>query len=141
MQVLETVPKKFHKLPFHQWIQRNTPVNALREKAHEMSWHQRLIHLAPSSIQEAHKHVDGVPNLSKFSFDDVNLCETCIKANLRKNSTGKRSLLESVSVPYQGIFCDYGFSGRLLYDKEGKVIESSRENIEGINGETSWILH
>ena len=69
-----------------------------------MLWHQRLIHLAPSSIQEAHKYVDGVPNLSKFSFDDVNLCETCIKANLRKNSAGKRSLSELVSVPYQGIF-------------------------------------
>ena len=50
MEVLESVPEEFHKLPFHRWIQRNTPVHALREKAHEMLWNQRLIHLAPSSI-------------------------------------------------------------------------------------------
>ena len=42
---LETVPEQFHKLPFHSWVHNNTPVNALTEKAHEMIWHQQLIHL------------------------------------------------------------------------------------------------
>ena len=72
MQVLESVPKQFHSLPFSKWIKHNTPVHALTEKAHEMLWHQRLIHMSPQSIQNAHKFVDGVPDLSKFSFDDVN---------------------------------------------------------------------
>ena len=139
MQTLETVPKQFHKLPFHCWIHHNTPVNALTEKAHEMLWHQRLVHLSPSTIQEAHKFVDGVPNLSKFSFDDIDQCKTCLRANLRKRSAGKRSLSESVSCPYQGLFIDFGFSGRLSYNKDSKVIESSRTDIEGINGETAWI--
>ena len=40
MQTLETVPEKFHTLPFHHWIHRNTPINALIEKEHEMLWHQ-----------------------------------------------------------------------------------------------------
>ena len=63
-KALETVPEQFHKLPFHSWVHNNTPVNALTEKAHEMIWHQRLIHLSPGTIQEAYKYVDGVPNLS-----------------------------------------------------------------------------
>ena len=46
---LQTVPTKFRKLPFHRWMQRNTPLNALKEKAHEMLWHHRSIHLAPSA--------------------------------------------------------------------------------------------
>ena len=59
---------------------------------------------------------------------------------MHKNSAGKQSLSEFASVPFHGIFVDFGFAGRLSYDKEGKVVESSRENIEGINGKTSWIL-
>ena len=35
---------------------------------------------------------------------------------------------------------DYGFSGRISKDKDGNVIESSREDIEGINGKTSWLI-
>ena len=89
MQVLDSIPEQFHKLPFHQWIARNTPVNALTDKAHEMLWHQRLIHMSPQSIQQAYQYVDGVPNLTKFKFDDIDGCSTCIKANLRKKFAGK----------------------------------------------------
>ena len=42
--------------------------------------------------------------------------------------------------PYQLLYLDFGFSGRISKDKDGNVIESSREDVEGINGETSWIL-
>ena len=107
MQALESVPQRFHKLPFQKLIHMNTPICALKEKAHEMLWHQRLIHLAPHAIRDAHKFVDGIPDLSKFSFDDLHNCPTCIKANLSKNSAGKRSLMESVTVPYQVLFVDF----------------------------------
>ena len=74
---------------------------------------------------EAYKYIDGVPNLSQFDFDDVTRCPTCTKANLCKNSPSKQSLSEMVTCPYQGLFIDFGFSGRVSYDKEGKVIPSS----------------
>ena len=45
-----------------------------------------------------------------------------------------------VTCPYQGLFIDFGFSGRVSYDKEGNVIPSSLKDIEGLNGETAWIL-
>ena len=98
-----------------------------------MLWHQRLIHMSPQSIQNAHKFVDGVPNLSKFLFNDIDQCPTYIDANLRKHFPGKRSLSESVSCPYQGLFLDLAFPGKVSYDKEGKVIESSREDIKGLS--------
>lgn len=51
MSSLESVPDQFHKLQFHSWIHNNTPLNALTKKAHKMSWHQILIHMAPKTIQ------------------------------------------------------------------------------------------
>ena len=140
MQVFITVPKQYHSILFEKWIKHNTIVYALTEKAHEMFWHQRLTHMGPQSIQNAHKYVDGVPDLSKFSFDDIDQCPTCIDAKLRKNAPGKRSLSEYVSRPYQGLFCDLAYPGKISYDKEGKVIESSQEDVEGLNGELAWIL-
>ena len=74
MDSLKSVPKQFHSLPFHKWIHQNTPVHALTEQAHEMLWHQRLIHLSPASIQNAHNFVDGIPNLSKFKFIKISKC-------------------------------------------------------------------
>ena len=125
MNTLESVPSRFHQLLFHKWIQNNTPVNVLTEKAHEMIWHQHLIHLLPSTIKEAYKYVDGVPNISCFDFDDITKCTTCTKANLRKNSPTKQSLTKMVTCPYQGLFIDFGFSGQISYNKEGKVIPLS----------------
>ena len=46
----------------------------------------------------------------------------------------------SVSCPYQGLFIDMAYPGRVSRDKEGKVIESSREDIEGLSGESAWLL-
>jgi hypothetical protein len=35
---------------------------------------------------------------------------------------------------------DFAFSGKISRDKNGKIIKSSRVDVEGINGETSWVL-
>ena len=52
-------------------------------KAHEILWHQQLIHLLPKTIQEADKFVDGVPNVSNFNFvDTLTLLMTSINAKL-----------------------------------------------------------
>ena len=135
LKALETVPNQFHKLPFHSWIYNNTPVNALTEKTNEMIWHQRIINLSSGTILEAYKYVDGVLNLSRFDFDNITKCTTCTKDNLCKNSLIKQSLSEMVPYPYQYLFIDFGFLGRILYDKEEKLIPSRREDIEGITGE------
>ena len=98
-----------------------------------------------SSPQDAHKNIDGVPNLLKVSFDDINQCPTCIEANLRKNSAGKRSLSEILLCPYKGLFVEYAFAGALTRDKEGKIIKSSRLDVKSVSGESGpkfsfWML-
>ena len=50
MNDLKQVPIEYHKLPFHKWISNNTPVHALTTQAHEMLWHQHLIHLSPATV-------------------------------------------------------------------------------------------
>ena len=49
-------------------------------------------------------------------------------------------LRDSVERPYQGFFIDFAFSGKIKRDKKGIVIEASRADVEGMNGETTWIL-
>ena len=63
-----------------------------------------------------------------------------MKANLTKTSPGHKSLRESPSVPYQGLYIDFEFSGCINKDKDGKVKNSSCVDIEGLNGEQVWIL-
>ena len=63
-----------------------------------------------------------------------------MKANLTKDATGHSSLRDSLTHPYQGLYIDFGFSGRISKDADGNVKESSRIDIEGINGEQAWIL-
>jgi len=144
MSILESLPEQYYKacinLPFHEYTGASTLVNALNKEAEALLWHQRLIHCGAHSMKDIHNHVDGVPNLSSFKLDDLSKCPTCIKTNLTKLAAGKKSLRATVTQPYQGLFIDFAFSGKISRDKNGKVIESSRVDVEGINGETSWVL-
>ena len=117
MQALKSVPSKYHKFPFHHWIHQNTPINSLTDKALELLWHQRLLHLSPSTLKDANKHIIGVPDLSKFEFNDIDNCSVCSRAKLTKVSPGYQSLTERVTNPFQGLFIDYGFPGRVSCDK------------------------
>ena len=92
------------------------------------------------SLKSASLYVDGVSNLSAFNFDDIRKYPTCLKTNLIKNF-GKKSLRDSVKRPYQGLFIDFAFSGKVKRDKEDVVIKASKKDVEGMNGETTWILN
>ena len=59
---------------------------------------------------------------------------------MRKNTVSKQSLTESVVRPYQGLFINFEFSGCVSYDKDGKVVPSSRVHVKGVNEESLWIL-
>ena len=140
MSNLEHIPKQYHDIPYKDIIDNATPVNAIAERTRNMLWHQRLIHCGDFNFKDLHKHIDGIPDLSSFKLDDVTQCATCLKSKLTKVSPGARSLREMATRPYQLLYLDYGFSGRISRDKDGNVIESSQKDIEGINGETSWLL-
>ena len=140
MEVLTHIPETFHTLPYHMWGTEQVLVDSLSDEARSHLWHQRLIHCGEHSMKDAHKHIEGVPNMSKFSFNDLTRCATCIKSKLTKNSPGHRSLRDSLSRAYQGLYVDFGFAERRSRDEHGNIKESSRTDIEGLNGEVAWIL-
>jgi hypothetical protein len=92
MSILESLPEEYYEacinLPFHEYAGASTPVNALNKEAEALLWHHHLIHCGPHSLKDIHNHVDGVPNLSSFKFDDLLKCPTCLKTNLTKSASG-----------------------------------------------------
>lgn len=99
-----------------------------------------MIHLSPATLKFAYKYCGRILTLSNFDFDDVKKFSTCIKANLQKNYASNKSLIEFIIHPYQGLFINFGFSGRVLYDKNGKVLPSGCMNVKGLNKEPAWII-
>ena len=41
---MKKIPEEFHSLPFHEYIQDYTPVNAISKDVERLLWHQRLGH-------------------------------------------------------------------------------------------------
>ena len=60
-----------------------------------------------------------------------------MRTKLTKSSAGHRSLRDRVSKPYQLLYCDHAFPGRVKRDADGEKIESSLQDVEGVNGESS----
>ena len=115
------MPQEFHSLPFHYWGTKTFTIQSLSDDARDLLWHQRLIHCGQHTLKDLHKHVEGIPNLFKTKFNDLTKCAICLKANLTKASPGHKSLRKSLSVPYQGLYIDFGFPGCITKDKDGKV--------------------
>ena len=63
-EAMETVSVEFAKVPFHNFIHANTPVNAIRTATEHRLWHQRLLHINDATVNNAHLHVTGVPDFS-----------------------------------------------------------------------------
>lgn len=78
--------------------------------------------------------------MSKFFFNDLTAYDICIKVKFTKNPVGHKCLWDSHTCAYQGLYINFGFSGRCLCNKDGNIVESSYAGIEGIHGEVVWIL-
>lgn len=128
---LSQLPMSTHNIPFHEYIQRNTPVAAIKAATERMLWHQRLGHPSDHYLYNAHKHVKGVPHF-KHQNKILDLCPTCIRAKQKKESAGPNST-RTATQPYQGLSIDFSFSG-VRSDKDRS------DDYVGLHGETSWIL-
>ena len=128
----QTLPQCFSNLPYHEYIQENTPLSAIWANTKRMLWHQRLGHPSDYYLFNAHKYVNGVP---QFKHEDpiFDKCHTCIRAKQTKEAAGHHSIRQATT-PYQGLSIDFSFSGTRSKDK------ARQEDFVGINGETSWIL-
>ena len=94
-----------------------------------------MIHCGEDTLKDIYKHVDGVPNLSKVKFNDLTHCKTCRKANLTKSPTCHHSLHDSLTTLYHNLYVEFGLPGCIYKDREGKIIEFSHVDIEGLNGQ------
>ena len=105
-----------HSLPFHEHIQNNTPVAAIKAATERLLWHQRLGHLSDYYLYNAHKHVKGVP---RFKHMDrvLERCPTCIRAKQTKEPAGPNST-RTATEPYQGLSVDFSFSGIKSKDED-----------------------
>ena len=129
---LKDTPRLYHGLPFHEFIQKYTPVSTIKAETERLLWHQRLGHPSDYYLYHAHKHVTGVPRFS-HEHPVLDRCPTCIQAKQTKEPAGKNST-RSATVPYQGLSIDFSFSG-----VQSKDSDRSADYL-GLHGETSWIL-
>ena len=98
-----------HQLPFHEHIQKNTPVDSIKTSTERLLWHQRLCHPSDCYLHNAHKHVGGVP---RFAHMDrvLNICPACVRSKQTKEPAGPNATRVATE-PYQGLSIDFSFSG------------------------------
>ena len=129
---LRDTPVMYHGLPFHEYIQKFTPVNTIKRDTQRLLWHQRLGHPSDYYLYHAHKHVKGVPAFA-HEHPILDNCPTCIQSKQTKEPAGHNSTRTAIH-PYQGLSIDFSFSGVKSKD------EARTADYLGLNGETSWIL-
>ena len=79
-----------HGLPFHEYIQQNTPVSSIQTETERLLWHQRLGHPSDYYLFNAHKYVKGVPQMN-HQHAVLEKCPTCIQAKQTKEPAGSNS--------------------------------------------------
>jgi len=103
------LPVQFHTLPFHEYIQVNTPVSTIKAATERLLWHQHLGHPSDYYLFNAHRHADAVPRFP--NMDRVlNICPTCIHSKQTKNAAGGNTT-RTAEQPYQSLSIDFSFSG------------------------------
>jgi hypothetical protein len=95
-------------------------------------WHQRLGHIHPRRISQAHKFATGIPAIANANI--LKKCPICARAKLHKaaraTSTSRRA-----TQCFQGISIDFGFI------VQSSNADSTRvKRLQGLNGETCYCL-
>jgi hypothetical protein len=96
----------------------STTIHALNADGTYELWHQRLNHSSPDIMYETQKRVIGIPKLKRV--DDLEKCDSCIKAKITKQMRGTYILTEPEHVCQQ-IQADFGF---IAIPKEEKRIDT-----------------
>jgi len=102
------LPTQFHLLPFHEYIQANTPVSTIKAATKRLLWHQRLGHPSDYYLFNAHRHADGVPQLPHMDRV-LDIGPTCIRSKQTKNAAGGNTT-RTAEQPYQGLSTNFSFS-------------------------------
>ena len=107
MYIITQISPKFHTLLFHYWGTKQVFIDSLSDEIVSYLWHHCLIHCVEHILKDAHKHIEGVPDTSKLSVNDLTICAIYLIAKLIKNSAVHKSLCDSLTLPYQGLYIDF----------------------------------
>jgi hypothetical protein len=95
-------------------------------------WHQRLGHIHPRRIAQAHKYADGIPAIAHAS--DLEKCPICARAKLHKAARSAKTSRRANQC-FQGISIDFGFI------VQSSNADSTRlKRLQGMHGETCYCL-
>ena len=134
-QTIRDVPDKIngiHLRGLKLLMDKAIPIYAIRSRTEKLLWHQRLGHPCDEYLYNAHKFITGVPKFDRQTTV-LDQCPTCIRAKQTKTPAGPHST-RIATQPYQGLSIDFCFTGVASKDT------GRRQDYEGINGETCWIL-
>jgi len=103
------LPVQFHKLPFREHIQANTPASTIKAATERLLWHQCLGHPSDCYLFNAHRHAHGVRRFPHVGHV-LDICPTCIRSKQTKNAAGDNTT-RTADQPNQGLSIDFSFSG------------------------------
>jgi hypothetical protein len=108
------------------------PIRQITREQQRILWHQRLGHIHPRRISQAHKYADGIPAIA--NANDLEKCPICARAKLHKAARSDKNSRRATQC-FQGISIDFGFI------VQSSNADSSRvKRLQGINGETCYCL-
>jgi hypothetical protein len=107
------------------------PIRQITREQQRILWHQRLGHIHPRRIAQAHKYADGVPIIANAT--DLEKCPICARAKLHKAARGNQNSRRATTC-FQGILIDFGFI------VQASANSNRLKRLQGIHGETCYCL-
>jgi hypothetical protein len=77
------------------------PIRQITREQQRVLWHQRLGHIHPRRISQAHKYADGIPIIA--NANDLEKCPICARAKLHKAARGTTTSRRA-TICFQGLF-------------------------------------
>jgi hypothetical protein len=111
---------------------RTSIVRQITREQQRILWHQRLGHIHPRRISQAHKYANGIPAIANAS--ELEKCPICARAKLHKAARSATTSRRAMQC-FQGISIDFGFI------VQSSNADSTRvKRLQGMHGETCYCL-
>jgi hypothetical protein len=107
-------------------------IRQITREQQRILWHQRLGHIHPRRISQAHKYADGIPVIA--NANNLEKCPICARAKLYKAARGT-TISRRATTCFQGISIDFGFIVQTSNADSTQV-----KKLQSMHGETCYCL-
>jgi hypothetical protein len=108
------------------------PIRQITREQQRILWHQRLGHIHPRQISNAHKNADGIPVIANAT--ELDKCPICARAKLHRAARGTSNSRRATNC-FQGISIDFGFIVQTSNADSTRI-----KRLQGLHGETCYCL-